>query len=113
MSNFQYCIECNNMLYPREDKIARTLRLACRNCDYSEVAATSKVYRHELITSNVEGLHFSQDAATDYTLPRTEKECPRCHHHEAVFYQMHSRRGDSRMTLVYVCAGCGFAYEDQ
>ncbi|KAL2312471.1 DNA-directed RNA polymerase II subunit RPB9 [Schizosaccharomyces pombe] len=101
------------MLYPREDKVDRVLRLACRNCDYSEIAATSKVYRHELQSSNVENTTVSHDASTDPTLPRSDKECPRCHQHEAVFYQTHSRRGDTMMTLIYVCVHCGFAFEEQ
>ena len=29
--------ECNNMLYPREDKENRVLMYACRNCDYKQV----------------------------------------------------------------------------
>ncbi|EEB05124.1 DNA-directed RNA polymerase II complex subunit Rpb9 [Schizosaccharomyces japonicus yFS275] len=112
MSNFQYCIECNNMLYPREDKVNRTLRLACRNCDYSEVAAGSMVYRHELMNSTGETAGVTQDVASDPTLPRTEKECKRCHQSECVFFQSQSRRADTKMTLFFVCAYCGFIFED-
>ena len=46
----QYCIECNNLLYPREDQANRRLIYACRNCEYSELAASSRVYRNELLS---------------------------------------------------------------
>lgn len=48
--SLQYCIECNNLLYPREDRENRRLIYACRNCEYSEAAADSLVYRNELLS---------------------------------------------------------------
>jgi len=44
------------------------------------------------------------DVISDPTLPRTEEHpCPKCEHHEAVFFQSHSRRADEEMKLYYVC----------
>nr|CAB3458609.1 unnamed protein product [Digitaria exilis] len=34
MSALKFCRECNNMLYPREDKETRTLLYACQSCDH-------------------------------------------------------------------------------
>ena len=31
--------ECNNMLYPKEDKENKVLMYSCRNCDYKQVIA--------------------------------------------------------------------------
>ena len=33
----KFCQECNNMLYPKEDKDNRQLLFACRNCDFQQV----------------------------------------------------------------------------
>lgn len=34
----KFCQECNNMLYPKEDKENRQLLFACRNCDFQQVS---------------------------------------------------------------------------
>jgi hypothetical protein len=49
----QFCQECNNMLYPKEDKENKRLLYACRNCDYSQEADISCVYVNK-ITHEVE-----------------------------------------------------------
>ena len=48
--SLQYCIECNNLLYPREDRVERRLIYACRNCEYSEAAAQTLIFRNELLS---------------------------------------------------------------
>ncbi|XP_022546769.1 DNA-directed RNA polymerase II subunit RPB9-like isoform X2 [Brassica napus] len=35
----KFCRECNNILYPKEDKEQKILRYACRNCDYQVLKA--------------------------------------------------------------------------
>jgi hypothetical protein len=30
-----FCVECNNMLYPKENKVDKQLNYVCRNCGYS------------------------------------------------------------------------------
>ncbi|KAG5559831.1 hypothetical protein RHGRI_003204 [Rhododendron griersonianum] len=34
MSTMKFCRECNNILYPKEDKEQKILLYACRNCDH-------------------------------------------------------------------------------
>ncbi|XP_065899754.1 DNA-directed RNA polymerase II subunit RPB9-like isoform X2 [Dysidea avara] len=86
----QFCQECNNMLYPKEDKERRVLLYACRNCDYSQEAENSCVYVNK-ITHEVE-----------------------CDHREAVFFQAQSRRAEDEMRLYYVCTaeGCGHRWTE-
>ena len=36
--------ECNNMLYPKEDKENKVLMYACRNCDYKQVRNKKILY---------------------------------------------------------------------
>ena len=45
----KFCQECNNMLYPREDKDGRLLQYACRNCDYKQVAKNRCVYVNRIM----------------------------------------------------------------
>ena len=30
-----FCVECNNMLYPKENKTEKQLHYVCRNCGYA------------------------------------------------------------------------------
>ncbi|KAI7869128.1 polymerase II polypeptide I, 14.5kDa [Spinellus fusiger] len=109
MASFKYCLECNNLLYPREDKSNRRLMFSCRNCQYEEDADNLCVYSHKIIHTPSEQTMMLTDLATDPTLPRANVTCPLCHHPEAVFFQSSSRRAEAKMSLFYVCGSgaCG------
>jgi len=100
----KFCQECNNMLYPKEDRDNRSLEYACRNCEYKEPATNFCVYVNK-ITHDVDELsRIVPEVIHDPTLPKTrEHPCPRCGHREAVFFQGQSRRAEEDMRLYYVC----------
>eukprot|EP00271_Cylindrocystis_brebissonii_P017464 TRINITY_DN4554_c0_g1_i1.p2 TRINITY_DN4554_c0_g1~~TRINITY_DN4554_c0_g1_i1.p2 ORF type:complete len:115 (+),score=11.33 TRINITY_DN4554_c0_g1_i1:239-583(+) len=114
MSIMKFCPECNNILYPREDKANKTLVYACRNCDHSEAADTFCVYRNEVMHGADERTQVLQDVAADPTLPRTKAvRCAKCGFGEAVFFQA-TQRGEEGMSLFFVCCGpnCGYRWKD-
>lgn len=39
----------NNMLYPKEDKDAKLLLYACRNCDYKQEADSNCIYVNKIM----------------------------------------------------------------
>ncbi|TKR69744.1 hypothetical protein L596_021858 [Steinernema carpocapsae] len=97
----RFCPECNNMLYPREDKENRQLIYACRNCDHKQVAENPCIYVNKLLHEVDELTQINADH--DPTLPKTkEHQCPACHNKGAVFFQ-ENRRADEEMRLYYVC----------
>ncbi|XP_071038988.1 DNA-directed RNA polymerase II subunit RPB9 [Parasteatoda tepidariorum] len=100
----KFCQECNNMLYPREDKENKVLLYACRNCDYQEVTTNNCIYVNKITHEVDELTQIVSDVIHDPTLPRTEDHvCPRCSHKESVFFQAQSRRAEDEMRLYYVC----------
>ncbi|KAJ6902813.1 hypothetical protein NC651_020333 [Populus alba x Populus x berolinensis] len=114
MSTMKFCRECNNILYPREDRDQKILLYACRNCDHQEIADDNCVYRNEVHHSVAERTQVLQDVAADPTLPRTKAvTCTVCKHPEAVFFQATSR-GEEGMTLFFVCCNpnCGHRWRD-
>ncbi|XP_057772839.1 DNA-directed RNA polymerases II, IV and V subunit 9A-like [Salvia miltiorrhiza] len=114
MSTMKFCRECNNILYPKEDKEQKILLYACRNCDHQEVADNNCVYRNEIHHSAGERTQVLQDVAADPTLPRTKSvRCANCGHGEAVFFQA-TARGEEGMTLFFVCCNpnCGNRWRD-
>ncbi|KAK4775804.1 hypothetical protein SAY87_023765 [Trapa incisa] len=114
MSTMKFCRECNNILYPKEDREQKILLYACRNCDHQEVADNFCVYRNEIHHSVGERTQVLQDVAADPTLPRTKTvRCAACNHGEAVFFQA-TARGEEGMTLFFVCCNpnCGHRWRD-
>ncbi|XP_065185269.1 DNA-directed RNA polymerase II subunit RPB9-like [Sycon ciliatum] len=106
----KFCQECNNMLYPKEDKERKTLLYSCRNCDYYQEADNNCIYVNRIEHEVDELTQIIADVVADPTLPRTtDHECPKCHHKEAVFFQSQSRRSEDGMKLYYVCTSpnCG------
>ncbi|KAL7870681.1 hypothetical protein SRHO_G00081780 [Serrasalmus rhombeus] len=106
----RFCQECNNMLYPKEDKENRILLYACRNCDYQQEADNSCIYVNKITHEVDELTQIIADVSQDPTLPRTEDHpCPKCGHKEAVFFQSHSMKAEDAMRLYYVCTAphCG------
>ncbi|XP_007575997.1 DNA-directed RNA polymerase II subunit RPB9 isoform X1 [Poecilia latipinna] len=96
----RFCQECNNMLYPKEDKENRILLYACRNCDYQQEADNSCIYVNKITHEVDELTQIIADVAQDPTLPRTEDHpCPKCGHKEAVFFQSHSMKAEVRIPL--------------
>ncbi|KAK3416923.1 hypothetical protein EUGRSUZ_H02666, partial [Eucalyptus grandis] len=114
MSTMKFCCECNNILYPKEDREEKILLFACRNCEHQEVADDNCVYRNEIHHSVGERTQVLQDVAADPTLPRTKSvRCAQCNHGEAVFFQA-TARGEEGMTLFFVCCNpnCGYRWRD-
>ncbi|KAI9853011.1 MAG: hypothetical protein M1838_002790 [Thelocarpon superellum] len=65
---FQFCKECSNMLYPKEDPQTATLMFACRTCQFSEPAASACVFRNILSNTVGETEGVTQDVASDPTV---------------------------------------------
>ncbi|KAG2275971.1 hypothetical protein Bca52824_058526 [Brassica carinata] len=110
----KFCRECNNILYPKEDKKQKILRYACRNCDYQEIADNYCVHRNEVHHSVSEKTQILTDVASDPTVPRTKDvRCAKCQHREAVFFQATTRSEDG-MALFFVCCNqnCSHHWRD-
>ncbi|KZV82918.1 hypothetical protein EXIGLDRAFT_839746 [Exidia glandulosa HHB12029] len=112
MASLHFCSECNNLLYPKADPDRRVLVYACRMCPYDETASNMCVYRNDLLTITKEQAGETQDLASDPTLAHAAMQCPKCGHHDAVFYQDQSKRNETRMTLFYACCSCGHSFTD-
>jgi len=98
----KFCQECNNMLYPKEDKESRKLLYACRNCDYQQEADNMCIYVNKIQHDVDELTQIIGDVIADPTLPRTEDHpCNKCGHREAVFFQSQTRRAQ-----VSICHQC-------
>lgn len=108
----RFCTECNNLLYPHEEKSPDESRLvfACRHCTHTEPADPAMPIRVSRPLEPIETTALLTDLASDPTLPRTDAvKCPRCGGTDALFFQSGGRGKDEGMKLFYACAikGCG------
>ncbi|CEQ40866.1 SPOSA6832_02526 [Sporobolomyces salmonicolor] len=128
MASIEFCNECSNLLYPKEDKVHKILLYACRNCGHQQETLNACVYKHDLIVTDKETAGVTQDLDTDPTLvssrcfpgatsrtrrkahhsvgssgqPRSNIECPRW----SVFFGDQAKRTTTSMTLFYNCTAC-------
>nr|CAB3504658.1 unnamed protein product [Digitaria exilis] len=77
MSTMKFCCECNNILYPKEDRVNK--EVSDSNCVYRNVVDHAAGELTQVLFD---------DVASDPTLPRTKSvRCAACGHGEAVFFQ--------------------------
>jgi len=110
----RFCQECNNMLYPKENKREKILMYACRNCNFKQPADNPCVYVQRIV-HEVDELNFIiADVAQDPTLPKQAKNCDNeeCSAQEVVYFQSHSTKAEQGMRLYYVCTTCGHKWTD-
>ena len=115
-SEIQFCVNCSNLLYPKEDVEHKQLIFLCRSCDHLQYADPYSVTQNcvDRINYNFRSKedvnsYIAQGLDLDPTLPRaSEWKCPNCPNIGAVYFQLPERVADDAMTLVFVCTECTF-----
>jgi DNA-directed RNA polymerase II subunit RPB9 len=103
----RFCRECNNMLYPTENRDTKSLKFICKNCNFSELEEiqseeTSCVYRNDIRLKQL-AIIIDPCITEDPTYSRTKNfPCPNCGHNEAIFFQ-NPNTNDTGMKLIFVC----------
>jgi DNA-directed RNA polymerase II subunit RPB9 len=97
-----FCPECNNLLYPREDRVEKRLLVACRSCDYEVEAPAYKVYSRNInLFQENDPILATVDLSSDPTYPKILNQCPKCKNNEAVFFQSKSKQKDANMKVFF------------
>ncbi|KAJ7542436.1 hypothetical protein O6H91_10G106900 [Diphasiastrum complanatum] len=115
MSVTKFCPECNNLLYPREDRRQQILIYACGSCNHKEKADSNIVYWKQIQQPGEDESLLPQDLTSETTLPRTKNvRCALCNYREAVFFQAKAR-GEEGMSLVFICcnSNCGHRWQER
>eukprot|EP00658_Telonema_sp_P-2_P009423 TRINITY_DN13526_c0_g1_i9.p1 TRINITY_DN13526_c0_g1~~TRINITY_DN13526_c0_g1_i9.p1 ORF type:complete len:161 (+),score=36.77 TRINITY_DN13526_c0_g1_i9:130-612(+) len=115
-----FCRECNNMLYPRENKEEKKLYMTCKNCGDETPAEEMRVYRNEIKRSadnSVAPPHAVRDLPKDPALPHScsaLKKCPLCDCHNTVYFTASGAAREQSMALYFVCANptCAHMWKD-
>lgn len=103
----RFCVECNNMLYPAENKETKLLQFICKTCEYSENVeenheSTNSVYKNE-VKLRQSAIKIDPSIICDPTYARTKTvPCPKCSFDETIYFQ-NPNINDTAMKVVYVC----------
>ncbi|SJK86410.1 DNA-directed RNA polymerase II subunit I [Babesia microti strain RI] len=113
MSELNFCPDCNNLLYAKQDNNRNQLKFICRQCDYHSWADPQSlkdncVDRINYNFRSKEDIFVSPNMVKDPALGRTKAwHCRRCGCNEAIFFQLPERVTEDAMTLVFVCTNSG------
>uniref|UniRef100_A0A7S3HGL0 TFIIS-type domain-containing protein n=1 Tax=Spumella elongata TaxID=89044 RepID=A0A7S3HGL0_9STRA len=113
----RFCQQCNNLLYPRENRQLKALEYYCKqnDCPYTEINLPSTcVFVNEIIKDSSTRLEvILSDVNKDPTLQRSRDiNCTGCGFNEAVFFQAEQTTKSTALNLVFVCCNCGHKWMD-
>lgn len=106
----KFCPECNNILYPKENKSQKQLFYFCRNCEHLEDAEDHLIYRNHINFKSPIESSKEMDILSDPTFPRSfSVECPFCKNREAIYYVSTENNKEKPLDLTYLCTNgkCG------
>ncbi|EOB12951.1 DNA-directed RNA polymerase II subunit RPB9 [Nosema bombycis CQ1] len=104
--NIEFCSECNNILYPKEDNTEAQLTLICKTCDHIQEASTNRIASFHYKTRPTGFKTYAKELAKDPTLPKTNQICSNCGNNVVVYFQNRDNEEEIAFDLVYICVSC-------
>ena len=103
----RFCKDCNNLLYPRENPLEKSLEFWCKSCNYTEKELGNEESNYCVYENKVKlaqsSIKIDPSIINDPTYSRTKNvRCPDCGFDEAIYFQ-NPNLNDSSMKLVFVC----------
>ncbi|KCZ76508.1 hypothetical protein H311_02492, partial [Anncaliia algerae PRA109] len=103
----EFCKECNNILYPKEDKEEKTLLLTCKSCEYIEESQNNIIFSADYsFRSKISHNINPKDLVNDPSLLRTVSLCNICGCKEAVVYFGDEFDDDFVFVVYLICVKC-------
>ena len=98
-----FCPKCGSILMPRKEE-----KLLTCSCGYKTSKMEGAVLKEKMAKSKeIEVVDKNIE-----TLPKTNVECPKCHHREAFFWEVQTRAADEPATKFLRCEKCGHTWRD-
>ncbi len=104
-----FCPKCKNLLMVKKEGNKKIL--AC-SCGYKESKIEDKPMIKEKVSIEHKAVEVIDDELELRTLPKTEAECPKCHHRIAYFWLKQTRASDEPETKFLKCEKCKHLWRD-
>ena len=103
----QFCPKCGTIMIPVKKKAHAVL--TCRKCGFTQ----KKVVKAVKITEKPEKNHRVIVLEKNLTsLPKTEKECPKCGHQQVYWWMQQTRGTDEPPTQFFKCVKCNNTWRE-
>ena len=103
-----FCPKCKNLLTVKKDGNKKIL--AC-SCGYKSKIEDKPVIKEKIKIDEKKVEVIDEEFALG-TLPKTEAECPKCHHRVAYFWLKQTRAADEPETKFLKCEKCKHTWRD-
>ena len=103
-----FCKKCGSILIPKKEG-SKTVSIC--SCGYRSVdkegGKISETVKGK--SGRVEVVDSEHDLKA---MPKMKVECPKCHHHEAAFWEVQTRASDEPATKFMKCTNCKNVWRD-
>lgn len=104
----QFCPKCKSILLPIK-KGSKTI-MKCSSCNYRSKKKENIILREEIKLAKENKIEIIDKNIT--TLPKTDTECPKCHHNKAYYWLVQTRAADEAATRFFRCTKCGHTWRE-
>eukprot|EP01061_Rhynchopus_euleeides_P019192 TRINITY_DN31587_c0_g2_i1.p3 TRINITY_DN31587_c0_g2~~TRINITY_DN31587_c0_g2_i1.p3 ORF type:complete len:134 (+),score=47.05 TRINITY_DN31587_c0_g2_i1:83-484(+) len=116
----RFCHQCNNMLYPKDNRREMQLYYRCRRCNKAESVDEPErhcVYKNmikrEINMKILESVLNLKAYTQDPSLPKTrQRTCQKCNTQDAVFFMNPIQMKDDDIQLYFTCINCKESWVD-
>ena|SRR3989338_6202244 len=100
-----FCPKCGSLLKARKEGDSKVM--AC-SCGYSQKELVTIKLDHKQENTKIE----VKETDGFESLPRTDEECPKCHHPEAYFGTQQTGPSDEPEIIIYKCVKCNHTWRN-
>ena len=104
----QFCPKCHTILLPIKKRNKTVMK--CQACNYTSKKKENIILKEEIKLAKEDKIEVIDKNIT--TLPKTEMECPKCHHNRAYYWLVQTRAADEAATRFFRCTKCGHCWRE-
>ena len=103
-----FCSKCGSILIPKKEGSKTVSICGCGHKSMDKGAGKIK----EASIDSGSRMEVIHDKNKYETLPKMKVECPKCHNHEAHFWEIQTRASDEPATKFMKCTKCKHIWRD-
>jgi transcription factor S len=103
-----FCPKCGSILMPKKEG---NKTVSSCSCGYKSLDKDGGKIS-ETVTDKGSKIEVVDSEDDLKAMPKMKVECPKCHHHEAVFWEVQTRAADEPATKFMKCIKCKHTWRD-
>jgi len=103
-----FCPKCGSILIPKKEGGNTIKRCSCGYTSKDQEGGKIK----ETVKSSTNRVDIVDNEESLKAMPKMKAECPKCHNHEAYFWEVQTRAADEPATKFLKCTKCKHVWRD-